>query len=74
MSAQAAAEAAGPKPPSGRPPHLEPEAIAACTRCGPDGYRDGHICTHQDHAAAARHGKVRALEELRKAREARTEQ
>ncbi|MCV7255297.1 hypothetical protein H7J86_24340 [Mycobacterium hackensackense] len=74
VSAQQAAEAAGPKPTSGRPPHLDPDAIAACNRCGPDGYAGTQVCLHQDpsqFARAAREGKARALAELEEAKRAK---
>ena len=32
------------------------QARAACRLCDPDGYRNGQVCDHVDHAPAARRG------------------
>jgi hypothetical protein len=39
------------------PPHLLPQAIAACTICDREGYRpNGTICDHVDRSAITRRG------------------
>lgn len=35
---------------------LAAQARNACTLCDADGYRNGHVCDHVDHAPAARRG------------------
>lgn len=35
---------------------LAAQARAACRLCDADGYRNGHVCDHQDHSAAAARG------------------
>lgn len=53
-------------PPTVDAPHLHPDAIAACTRCGRDGYRGLVVCDHQDHETGAGRAAVdAALAEIR---------
>lgn len=51
-----AASLPDPAPKTTAPWHLTPEAIADCTLCDPQGYRNGHPCHHTDYTAAAQRG------------------
>lgn len=61
-----------PPPPEGRKARLQ--AIANCTRCDSEGYRNTLVCDHVDHAPAALRGKALVQAELDKIRKRRTDQ
>lgn len=47
-------------------PHLTQAAIDACDLCDTEGYHGTQVCTHVDHAAAARRGKAACLAAISK--------
>lgn len=46
--------------------HLDPAAIANCTLCDTDGYRNLVVCDHIDHDAQSAHGRALARAEIQK--------
>jgi hypothetical protein len=47
--------------------HLQRAAIDNCAMCDHDGYRNGHVCDHIDHAPAAKRGIAACRAALTKA-------